>query len=494
MRKIKEVLRLHHLGLTQRQIALSCSVGQSTVSEYLKTSASCGLQWLEVADWDDARLIAALLPKADAAEPKRTRMAEPDFATIHAELQQHKHLTLQLVWEEYRGQQADGYRYSRFCELYKRWRRKLEVVLRQEHRAGEKLFVDYAGPTVAVQDPGTGEVRQAQLFVAVLGASSYTFAEATWTQALPDWIGSHLRAFEFISGAPEIVVPDNLKSGVTKACRYEPGVNVTYEEMAQHYGVAVVPARPYKPRDKAKVEAGVLLVERWILAALRKQTFRKRDGSRRSLFEALDRPALRPLPAERYHYGEWKTSRAGIDYHVESDHHWYSVPYQLTQCEVDVGATASTIEIFHRGARVASHARSYEQHRHTTIHEHRPKAHQRHMEWTPARIVDWSKTIGQATAQVVESILAGNRHPEQGYRSCLGIIRLGDQYPHARVEAAAERAVALNVCTYQSMKAILKNNLDSQAPITPSAPPPPVDHPNLRGSGYFAPGNSPASQ
>ena len=280
------------------------------------------------------------------------------------------------------GRNPDGYRYSRFCELYQHWRRKREVVLRQEHRAGEKLFVDYAGPTIAVQDPITGERREAQLFVAVLGASNYTYAEASWTQGLADWIGSHIRAFEFFGPVPEIVVPeivvpDNLKSGVTKSCRYEPGVNLTYEEMAHHYGVAVIPARPRKPRDKAKVEAGVLLVERWIRAALRHRTFfslgevnqaiaelltrlndrpfRKMTGSRRSLFETLDRPALKPLPAERYPYGEWKRTRVNIDYHVEYGHHWYSGPYQLTQQEVEIRATATTVEVFHQGQRVASH-------------------------------------------------------------------------------------------------------------------------------------------
>lgn len=506
MRKIKEVLRLHSLGLKQRQIARSCSIGQSTVSEYIHTAEAAGLGWPEVAEWDESRLAAALLRKpAEESEPNR--LPRPDYAAIHAELQQDKHLTLQLAWEEYRAQHPGGYRYSRFCELYQRWRRKLEVVLRQEHRAGEKLFVDYAGRTIPVQDPATGETRQAQLFVAVLGASNYTFAEATWTQGLGDWIGSHIRAFEFLGSVPGIVVPDNLKSGVTKACRYEPGINVTYEEMAQHYGVAVVPARPRKPRDKAKVEAGVLVVERWILAALRKRTFfslgalneaiaellvrlnerpfRKREGSRSSLFKTVDKPALRPLPAERYPYGEWKRVRVNIDYHVEFDRHWYSVPYHLTQCQVEIRATVSTIEIFHHGIRVASHARSHVPHRHTTTHEHRPKAHQRHLEWTPSRIVEWSATIGEATARVVERILNGNRHPEQGYRSCLGVIRLGDKYPHPRVEAAARRAVALNVCTYQSLKAILENNLDGQAPETPLDPPPPIDHPNLRGPDYY---------
>jgi transposase len=513
MRKIKEVLRLHSLGLAQRQIARSCSIGQSTVSEYLEAAQAAQLSWPEVANWDEAGLAAALLPKA-RAEPKPSRQPEPDFAAIHTDLQQHKHLTLLLVWEEYRAQHPDGYRYSRFCELYQRWRRKLEVVLRQEHRAGEKLFVDYAGRTIPVQDPANGEIRETQLFVAVLGASNYTFAEATWTQGLGDWIGSHIRALEFFDGVTEIVVPDNLKSGVTKACRYEPGLNRTYQEMAQHYGVAVVPARPRKPRDKAKVEAGVLLVERWILAALRRRTFfslgevnaaiaellgrlnerpfRKREGSRRTLFESLDRPALKPLPAERYQYGEWKTARVNIDYHVEFDLHWYSVPYQLTQQEVEIRATASTVEVFHQGVRVASHARSPAPHHHTTTHAHRPRAHQRHLEWTPSRVIEWSAKIGPATAQVVERILGGNRHPEQGFRSCLGIIRLGDKYPHTRVEAAARRAATLNVCTYQSLKAILKNNLDGQAPEPAPDPQPPIDHPNLRGPNYYDSGEAAA--
>jgi transposase len=512
MRKIKEVLRLHSLGLAQRQIARSCSLGQSTVSEYLKAAEAARLPWLEVAGWDDARLGAALLPRP-ASRTRLGRQPEPDYGSIHTELQQHKHLTLQLVWEEYRAQTPDGYRYSRFCELYQRWRRKQEVVLRQEHRAGEKLFVDYAGRTIPVRNPATGEIREAQLFVAVLGASNYTYAEASWTQGLGNWIGSHIRAFEFFDGVTEIVVPDNLKSGVTKACRYEPGVNLTYEEMAHHYGVAVVPARPRKPRDKAKVEAGVLLVERWILAALRKRSFfslgevneaiaellarlnerpfRKRDGSRQTLYETLDRPALKPLPAERYQYGEWKTVRVNIDYHVEVDHHWYSVPYALTQQEVEIRATASTVEVFHKGVRVASHARSHAPHRHTTIHAHRPKAHQRYLEWTPSRIVEWSGKIGPATAQVVDRILASNRHPEQGFRSCLGVIRLGNKYPHARVEAAARRAVALQVCSYQSLKAILENHLDGQALEPATDAQPPIDHPNLRGPDYYDSGDAP---
>jgi transposase len=506
MRKIKEVLRLHSLGLQQRAIARACSISQSTVSEYMKASTVAGLAWNDIADWDEARLVAALTPAAKTP-PRRNQKPEPDFAAIQAELQQLKHLTLQLVWEEYTAAHPEGYRYSRFCELYQRWRSKLEVVLRQDHRAGEKLFVDYAGSTIAVTNPHDGEIKPAQVFVGVLGASSYAFAEATWTQGLADWIGSHIRAFEFFGAVPEIVVPDNLKSAVTKPCRYEPGINVTYEEMARHYGVAVIPARARKPRDKAKVEVGVQVVQRWILAALRKRTFfslseaneaidellaklnerrfRKREGSRRSLFESLDRPAMKPLPAERYQYGEWKTARVNIDYHVEFDRHWYSVPHQLTHQQVEIHATATAIEILHKGVRVASHVRSRATHKHTTVASHMPKAHQRHVEWTPSRVIEWAAKIGPATAQVVERILAAKRHPEHGFRAGLGIIRLGEKYTHARVEAAARRALASGTCSYPSLQSILENNLDSQLPEPASSAAPPADHPNLRGPGYY---------
>jgi transposase len=515
MRKIKGVLRLHSLGLAQRQIATSCAVGQATVSEYLKTAEAAGLRWPDIAEWSEDQVIQAVAPSREKPG-HRSQSPEPDYGDIRHELQTNKHVTLQLLWEEYREKNPDGYRYSRFCDLYRGWLRRQEVVLRQEHRAGEKLFVDYAGDTIPIYPGTAGDATAAAIFVAVLGASNYTYSEATGTQGLADWIGAHMRAFEFLGGVPEIVVPDNLKSGVVKACRYEPGINRTYEEMASHYGVAVVPARRRKPRDKAKVEAGVLVVERWILAALRKRKFfglaevnqaiqgllvrlndrpfRKRDGSRRSLFESLDKPVLRTLPAERYEYGDWETHRVGIDYHVAFDNHWYSVPYQLTQQEVEVRATAATVEIFHRGLRVSSHARSHVPHIATTVNDHRPKAHQRHLEWTPSRLVDWATTIGPATAELFDRIMAGKRHPEQGYRSCLGVLRLSKQYTSQRVEAAAHRAIALDACSYQSVKSILQCHLDSQA-IEPAAEPkPPLDHPNIRGSEYFDSGEEPTVQ
>jgi len=508
MHKIKSVLRLASLGLSQRQIGLSCQIGQATVSDYLSLAQQAGLQWSDVSEWDEDRLVAALLPSSNPATPWR-KTIEPDYAAMRRELQTHKHLTLQLLWQEYREQQPKGYGYSRYCGLYRTWIKRQDVVLRHEHRAGEKLFVDYAGDTIAVSDPGTGEVRAAAVFVAVLGASNYTFAEATWTQGLADWIGSHLRAFEFFCGVPEIVVPDNLKSGVTKACRYEPDLNRTYEEMAAHYAVAVIPARRMKPRDKAKVESGVLVVERWIMAALRKRKFfslrevneaiaelltrlnarpfRKAEGTRHSLFEALDKPAMRPLPAERYQYGDWATARVNIDYHVVFEGHFYSVPYRLVQEQVELRASAATIEIFHKGARVASHARSHLPNKATTVDEHRPKSHQRYLQWTPSRLVEWGKTVGPLTAELLERILASKPHPEQGYRSCLGIIRLGDQYGKPRMEAAARRALLHKTHSYKSVESILKLNLDTLTEPDAEPPNPPLDHPNIRGPEYFNP-------
>jgi len=508
MQKIKTVLRLAGLGLSQRQIALSCQVGQATVSDYLRMAAAAGLKWPDIADWDEDRLKIALAPSSVPA-PSWRKTGDPDYVEMRRELQTHKHLTLQLLWQEYRQQQPDGYGYSRYCGLYRDWLKRQDVVLRHEHRAGGKLFVDYAGDTIPIADPATGELRGAAVFVAVLGASSYTYAEATETQGLADWIGAHLRAFEFFGGTPEILVPDNLKSGVTRACRYEPDLNRTYEEMATHYGVAVIPARRRKPRDKAKVESGVLVVERWIMAALRKRKFfslsevnqaiaellsglnkrpfRKAAGTRRTLFDALDKPALRALPAERYQYGDWATARVNIDYHVVADRHFYSVPYRLVHEPVEVRLSASTVEIFHKGLRVASHVRSHVANKASTIEEHRPKSHQRYLQWTPSRLVEWGRKIGPFTAELLERVLASKPHPEQGFRTCLGVIRLGEEYGHRRLEAVAQRALRHRTYSYKNIDSMLKRNLDA-VPETEAEPPrPPLDHPNIRGPKYFDP-------
>jgi transposase len=463
-----------------------------------------GLTWPAAEALDDATLEHKLFPPAPAVSPKQR--AVPDWGEVHRELRR-KGVTLTLLWHEYKVAFPDGYQYSWFCDQYRTWSAKLDVVMRQEHRAGEKLFVDYAGQTVEVVDRRTGEIRAAQIFVAVFGASSYTYAEATWTQQLPDWIGAHVRAFSFFGGTSELLVPDNLRSGVSKAHRYEPDLNPTYQDLASHYGVAVLPARVRKPRDKAKAEAGVLLVERWILAALRNRTFfsleevnreiarllerlntrpfKKLPASRRALFDQLDRPALRPLPAQPYEFAEWKKVRVNIDYHVEVDGHYYSVPYQLVRKSLEARYSERTVECFHKGQRVASHVRSHLKGRHTTVVEHMPTSHRSYAEWTPQRLIRWAEKTGPATAGVVQTILERRAHPQQGFRSCLGIMRLGKSFGEQRLEAACRRALTLGACSYKSIESILRQGLDRKALPEQQDLDLSIAHENIRGSDYY---------
>lgn len=508
MRKIREVLRLKWENqVSERAIAVSCSIARSTVGDYLRRARTAGLSWPLPADLDDSRLEQLLFARAKLEVPAGQR-PQPDWSYIHRELRR-KGVTLFLLWQEYKESHPDGYQYSRFCELFGRWRGRQDLVMRQSHKAGEKLFVDYAGPTIGVVDRWTGEVRQAQLFVAVLGASNYTYCEATWSQALPDWIASHVRAFSFIGGVVEVLVPDNLRSGVTSPHLYEPDLNPTYQEMATHYGVAVVPARVARPQDKSKAEVGVQVVEQWILARLRNRTFfslaelnraiaellpqlnqrrfQKLAGCRQSLFEELDRPALRPLPSTKYEYAEWKKVRAHIDYHVQVDKHYYSVPYQLVKQELEARLTGTVVEVFNQGQRVASHRRSREKGRYTTVPEHMPQSHRHYAEWTPERLVRWAGEAGGATAEVVQTILSSRPHPQQGFRSCLGIMSLGKQYGAERLEAACRRAVALRTAGYKSIQSILKHGLESQ-PLPQSQAPEKkgIVHGNVRGAEYYA--------
>jgi transposase len=406
----------------------------------------------------------------------------------------------------------DGYRYSRFCYLYQRWRGTQDVVLRQEYKAGEKVFVDWAGPTIPIYSRTSGEPAQAHLFVAVLGASSYTYAEAFTDEQAINWLTAHMRAFEYFDGVPRLLIPDNAKTGVTRACRYDPDLNPTYHEMAMHYGVGVVPARPYKPRDKAKVESGVLVVERWIIAALRNRRFfeigelnqairellvkfnnrpfRKREGTRASLFQNIDKPALSPLPAERFDLSEWARARVNIDYHVVFEGNFYSVPYNLVQEPVEIRSMPATVEIFHKGKRVASHLRNRGRGHLVTNAEHRPKSHREHLEWTPSRMVDWASRVGPNTARLFERILESQPHPETGYRGCLGIIRLAKKYSNERTEAAAARALVTGACRYKNVENILRNSLDREPLVLPTQPPTPPTHDNIRGAAYFDGGQS----
>jgi transposase len=505
MRQVHEVLRLKWAGgLSDRQIAQSLGLSRPTVAAYVQRAQAAGLSWPLPEGLDEAALERLLFPPSPAHSPFLP--LTPDWAQVHQELKR-KGVTLLLLWQEYKAATPEGFQYSWFCQAYRAWVGKLDLVMRQSHRAGEKLFVDYAGQGIPIVDRHSGEVHEAVIFIAVLGASNYTYVEATWTQSLPDWIGSHVRTFEALGGVPEVVVPDNLKAAVTRAHRYEPDLNRTYLDLAYHYHVAIIPARAARPRDKAKVEVGVQVVERWILARLRHHTFfalaevnaairillpdlnarpfKKLPGSRQSLFAALDQPALRPLPTQPYEYAEWKRVRVNIDYHVEVDGHYYSVPYALVKQQLEVRLTAQVVEVFHQGKRVASHPRVFLKGRHSTIAAHMPTAHRHYVEWTPQRLIRWAATSGEATARVVETILASRPHPQQGFRSCLGLMRLGKSYGAERLEAACRRALTLGVCSYKSIASILKNGLDhSPLPQTPPLGSSPR-HDNIRGPEYY---------
>jgi len=505
MRKIKEVLRLKFdHQLSKRQIAQSCSIAHSTVSEYLRRFRQASLGWPLPEKIDDNQLEQLLFPRPQIGSPHRR--SQPDWAYIHRELRR-KGVTLMLLWQEYKEVYPNGYQPSQFCHLYRQWAKQLDPVMRQEHRAGEKMFVDYAGMTVAVFDMQKAKMRQAQIFVAVLAASNYTYAEATWTQTLPGWIASHSRAFNYFGGVAQVVVPDNLKAGVSKACFYEPNINPTYLDMANHYGTEVIPTRVRRPKDKAKVEVGVQIVERWILARLRdrqffslpqlnraiaelledlnNKSFQKLPGSRRSMFESIDRPALKPLPAQTYQFAEWKKATVNVDYHIEVARHYYSVPHTLIKKRIDVRLTDTTVECFYKGKRVASHIRSSHKGRHSTIKEHMPKSHQKWAQWTPDRFMRWAAKIGPHSARMIERILNSRPHPQQGFRSCLGILRLAKDFGDARLEAACLRAMTIGGTSYRSVESILKHNLD-QKPL-PDQPDndTAVEHGNIRGAQYY---------
>lgn len=505
MRKTREILRLvWSCKQSRRNTARTCGVGKSTVDDTITRATAASLSWPLSSDLDDEDLENLLYPPV--VNPASRKLSQPNWQALHDELAKHRNLTLMMLWQEYKEGDASGYQYSQFCELYRHWRKKLDLSMRQEHRAGEKFFVDYSGQTISIVDVSSGEVREAQIFIGVMGNSNQTFAEATWTQSLPDWTASHVRAFAFLNAVPHCIVSDNLLSGVTKPCRYEPEINATYTELADHYGTAIVPARVRRPKDKAKVEGGVLIAQRFILASLRNRTFfmlaeanaairerlyllnnrpfRKLPGCRQSRFEEFDRPAMLPLPGTPYQYAQWKKARVHIDYHIELEGHFYSVPHKLVKEQVDVRYTETTVECLYNNNRVASHPKSSAQGKHTTTPEHMPKSHREFAEWTPQRLVSWAAQTGTATAQVVEIILSRKIYAEQGFRSCMGIISLSKRYTKERLEVACQRAVTIKGVTYKSIKSILENNLD-QKPLAKQLDLHTVAHENIRGADYY---------
>ena len=505
MRKIREVLRLTHaLGMSRRLVGEATGIGKTAVGEYVRRAALAGQSWPIPDEIDDAELERRLFPPPEARS-SRSR-TEPDWSYNHAELKR-RGVTLALLWQEYRAEHAQGYAYSWFCERYSDWRKRISPTMRQTHLAGEKLFVDWAGDTMPVFDPTTGEEYCTHIFIAALGASNYTYAEARWTETLPDWIGAHVNAFIAIGGVSKALVPDNLKAGITKPSRYEPGINRTYQELADHYGCVVLPARVMKPRDKAKVEVAVQIVQRFVLAKLRHRRFfslaelnaaicdcvaaintkvmRHVGKSRNELLETIDRPALNALPTTPYSYAEWKRARVAPDYHIEVADHYYSVPSKLIREMVEARITSATVEIFHKGQRIASHAFSPVRNRHTTITEHMPSAHRRYAEWTPAKMMSEAALIGPAAIALVEAIMKAKPHPEQGFRSCLGIISLVRTYGSERVEAASRRGNDIGATTYGSIKSILQNGLDKAYASSKAPDGPPIRHANIRGRGYY---------
>jgi transposase len=503
MRKIRDVLRLHYeTGLSKRRIAPRVGLGVTTVSDYLRRFRESGLSWPLPADMADSELERRLFPVTRSTPASERPL--PDWGWVHRELRR-KGVTLSLVWEEYRTAHPDGLGFTAFCNHYRAWEQRLPRTMRHRHRAGEKLFVDYAGYTVPVTDPATGETHDAQIFVAVLGASSLTYAEATWTQSLSDWLASHANTFAFLGGVPAEIVCDNLKSGVTTPDRYEPRANESYAQLAAHYATSIAAARVAKPRDKAKVEAGVQVVSR-ALARLRHRTFfslgelndairteidrinskvmRHMGESRKTLFERLDKPELGALPRTPYQPTDVLFRTVGRDYHVNVDYHGYSVPHELVGAEVTVHVSRDTVEVYHDGKRVAVHPRSTVVGDHSTQDAHRPPGHRAYAGWTPASARQAAQAVGPATARMVDAVLADGR-PDLALRTCAGILRLGREYGADRLEAACQRGLSIGAVSYTSLQSILARDLD-RAPVQ-DRPPAPVNdnHANVRGAQYY---------
>ena len=505
MNKIKEVLRLKYdCGLSNRSIASCLKLGPSTISELLTRFKQSELGWPLPESCSDADLTQALYHGKKASRDK----VMPDFTQYAVELRR-KGMTKMLLWQEYHEQyQEQAYAYTQFCEHFTRWFKTQKRSMRQLHVAGDKLFIDYCGPRLQVVNPDTGEVREAEVFVATLGASNYTYAEATYTQQLEDWVMSHARCFEFLGGVPDMVIPDNLKSAVTKTCRYEPDLNPTYHQLAEYFNVAVIPARPYKPKDKSKAEVGVQIVERWIMARLRHQTFyslaqlngeitkllqvmnnkvmKQYQQSRQHLFDTLDKPALHPLPVQPYQYTQIKTVRVHIDYHVEIEKHYYSVPFQWVKKRLRAHVSTQLVQLYHEDTLIAQHPRSHRLGGHTTQAHHMPKEHQKQHEQSPINLRSWALSIGEYTHQVIELQLGRRRHPEQAYRVCLGILSLAKTYSKPRLEQACYRAIAMNTTALKSIKQMLKKGLDKQPlPTQQTEPEKSIEHDNIRGTNYY---------
>ena len=511
MRKLREIFRLKfNHDLSNRQIARSCNTHHSVVGDYLARFEMSGLSWPLSPDLSEERLYQVLFPEKQNSKASISKPL-PDWERVYEEIKAHKYLTLQLIWQEYKQRYPEGYNYSQFCNRFRKWKKFLDITLRQNYRGGEKMFVDYAGGTVKIKSPLTGKVHDAYIFVAVLAASNYTYAEAHKNRDVKNWISGHVNAFNYFQGVPQTTTPDNLKAGVQSPCFYDPTINPTYNDMAMYYNLAVIPARKRKPKDKAKVEAGVRIVGQQILAPLRNRTFfsiqelnqaikellqvlnnrkmKHLDKSRKQMFELLDKPNLQPLPQKPYEYSEWKKTKVGIDYHVLYDKNFYSVPYQFAHKQTEVRATEKTIEVFHKHIRIASHLRCYEKNQSITLKEHMPPNHQFMLDWTPQRFIRWAQKMGPSTTELIQKILQSREHPQQSFRKCLGILNLANRYSEERLEAAAQRALHYKIFSYRKIKNILDKGYEKIKPKTDEKSELNIQlslfHKNIRGDQYF---------
>lgn len=505
VKDIRSILRLtYEQGLSVREISARLKISKTTISTYLYRAREAGIVcWPLPREADDDAYLERIVFRLMGRPSRDT--SEPDWPLIARELKR-KGVTLTLLWQEYRASHPDGYGYTWFCDTYAAFTRKMNPTFRNRHESGAVMQTDYAGQTVPLIDPQTGEISQAQIFVAVLPASCLTFAYASLGQKLPDWIEGQTRALAFFGGVPRSIVCDNLKAGVSKPLWFEPTINPTFAAMAEHYDTTVLSTRPRKPRDKAKVEGTVLIVERWILARLRNRRFfsvadlntaiaellddlnnrtmRHAGKSRRQLFEEIEREALAPLPQKPFEYAEWKSAKVHPDYHVEVDKTFYSVPHHLIGQQVTIRLTHRVVEIFHDHKRIASHLRSSQRTGHVTINAHMPKSHQRYAGITPASLIERARKIGTNVGVLVERVMRDRPHPEHGYRAAMGILDLSRRYDRLRLEAACERALTINAISYSSVNSILKSGLDKTKPVAETGQPTPP-HINIRGGSYY---------
>ena len=500
MRVIKEILRLYEMGISQVKISKSCNVSRTTVRDYISKASVLGLNSEHIAKMEKEELMEKFKKKKPERKQEKSDL---DYEYIHKEMKK-KGVTILLLWEEYLRDNLDGYSYSRFNTKYGNWRKSKGLSLRQVHKAGEKVFIDYCGMKVPIFSRN-GNEYEASIFVACLGASNYIYAEATKDQTIESWIGSNIRTLEFFGGVPEIAVPDNLKAGVTSPCRYEPSINPTYQDFAEHYNMAIIPARVRRPKDKAKVETGVQIVERSILAPLRNERFeniaelniaikillskvnnrqmKSYGSSREELFLSIDKPVLQSLPAFKYQICKWKTAKVNIDYHVQFEHSNYSVPYEFVKQEVEIKIHEKTLEIFHKNKLIAFHNRLFIKGHQSTVKEHMPKAHRYMMDWNPSRFLEWGGKIGCETRRQIEKLLYSREHPEQSYRACMGLLRLGNKYGAKRLEKACEKVNGVGIVSYKRIKSILENSKDKVDSETKAKSQ--IKHSNLRSTGYY---------